>query len=157
MATKQKDAVFAALETARGQGLEGDSLREFATEVLAQGLMTGEIVHSKGAITDPKKAKSYAGSLISNWTKKDTRLTNGVKYVPETKRGPILKDEKLKDLTVAMKSILVNQPTNAELIARVQAAIDERRAEVAATKAATKVQSMDEALATLESLGIEVA
>lgn len=153
---KQKDAVFSALEAARGQGLEGDAVREFAIEQVAQGLMAGEVQHSKGAL-DPKRAASYAGSLVSNWTKKDTRLTNGVKYVPETRRGPIVKDDTLIKLNGSLKSLEVNQPDNTDLIERVRGAIEARKAEIAATKAATKVQSMDEALATLESLGIEVA
>ncbi len=156
MATKQKDAVFAAIQAASDQGLDGDAANEFAVEQVTQGLMAGEIAHSKGAL-DPKAAKSYARSLVANWRKKDVRLTNGVKYVPTTKRGPIVKDDQLKKLTESLKSLKINQPDNTDLIARVEAAIAARKETLAAEKAATKVQSMDEALATLESLGIDVA
>lgn len=157
MATKQKDAVFTALETARSQGLEGDAAREFAVEQVTQGLIAGEVQHSAGKVEDPKKAKSYARSLVANWLKKDDRLNGGVKYVPETKRGPQVKDEQLKKLNAALKSLEVNDPENTETIERVRNAINARKTQLAAEKAATKVQSMDEALATLSELGIDVA
>jgi hypothetical protein len=157
MSTKQKDAVFNAITMASEQGLEGDSAHAFAVEQVKTGLMSGEIQHSAGAITDPKKAESYAKALIANWRKKDDRLTGGVKYVPATKRGPIVKDDMLKKLNESLKSLKVNQPGNAELIARVEAAITARKAELAAAKAQSKVQSLDETLSTLADLGIEVA
>lgn len=156
MSTKQKDAVFTALSQAISSGLEGESATAFAVEQVKMGLMSGEIIHSKGVFTDEKLAESYARSLISNWKKKDIRLTDGVKYVPTTKRGPIMKDEKLKKLTESLKSLRVTSPDNTDLIARVEAAIEARRTELASEKAATKVQSLDETLASLADLGIEI-
>lgn len=151
---KQKDAVYAALEAAQAEGHQGDEATEFAVEKVKQGLMSGEIAHSKGQL-DEKAARSYAGSLISNWKKKDPRLNGGVQYVPETKRGPQVKDELLRTLSTNLKSLKANN-ADAELIARVEAAIENRRAEVQAEKAATKVQSLDETMASLEALGIQV-
>ena len=151
---KQKDGVFAALQAASEQGLEGDQAIDFAVEQVKQGLMSGEIAHSKGQL-DEKSARSYAGSLVSNWRKKDERLNGGVKYVPETKRGPQVKDETLKTLMTNLKSLKANN-ADADLIARVEAAIEARRSEVQATKAAAKVQSMDETLASLQALGIAI-
>jgi len=151
---KQKDAVFAALEQAQRLDLEGDAAHAFAVEKVKQGLMDGTVFHSKGRL-DEKKAKSYAGSLLANWFKKDERLNGGVKYVPETKRGPQVKDELLKTLTTNLKSLKANN-ADAELIARVESAIETRRAALAAEKQATKVQSLDETMASLEALGIEV-
>jgi hypothetical protein len=154
---KQKDAVFAAMTAGSEQGLTGDDQINFAVEQVKTGLMSGEIVHSKGPFTDEKAARSYAGSLVSNWKKKDVRLTGGVKYTPETKRGPIVKDETLKKLNDSLKSLRINQPNNSDLIGRVEAAIEERRSQLAAAKAQTKVQTLDETLAALQELGIEVA
>jgi 2-oxoglutarate dehydrogenase complex dehydrogenase (E1) component-like enzyme len=156
MSMKQKDAVFQALETARGQGLEGDQAREFAVRMIATGLMNGSVSHSKGQL-DEKRAVSYAGSLVSNWTKKDTRLTNGVKYVPENRTGPRVKDETLKKLTAALKSLEVNNPENIELIERTKSAIATRKEQITTAKASAKAISIDEALASLAELGIEVA
>lgn len=155
--TKQKDAVFAALSAASTQGLEGENATNFAVEQVKTGLMTGEIIHSKGTFTDEKAAQSYARSLVSNWRKKDERLNGGAKYVPATKRGPIMKDEMLKKLNDSLKSLRINQPENHELIGRVEAAIEARKAVIANEKQASKVQSLDETLAALQDLGIEVA
>lgn len=157
MSIKQKDAVFNAIQAASEQGLEGDQLTTFAVEQVKQGLMSGEVQHSKGNMSDEKAALSYARSLVSNWRKKDERLTGGVKYVPATKRGPIMKDETLRKLNDSLKSLRVNDPDNAELIGKVEAAIDARKSQLAAEKAASKVQSLDETLAALADLGIEVA
>lgn len=155
MSMKQKDAVFQAIEAARGQGLEGDQAREFAVRTIATGLMNGSVSHSKGQL-DEKSATSYASSLFSNWTKKDTRLTNGVKYVPENKTGPRVKDEALKKLSAALKSLEANGG-NHDLIERTKAAIATRKEQIAAAKATAKAISIDEALANLAELGIEVA
>lgn len=154
---KQKEAVFAALAAAGEQGLEADAATAFAVEQVKTGLMAGEVQHSSGAITDPKKAESYAKALISNWLKKDERLNGGAKYVPTNRRGPIMKDERLKALSESLKSLKVNQPGNTDLIARVEAAIDARKTELASAKATSKVQTLDETLASLQELGIEVA
>lgn len=157
MATKQRDAVFLAIMAAREAGFEGGAENDFATQQVKTGLMTGEIVHSKGAISDEKVATVYARSLISNWRKKDDRLNGGVKYAPTTKRGPIMKDETLKKLSDSLKSLKIVQPDNMDLITRVESAISSRRELLASQKAATKVQSLDETLAALADLGIEVA
>lgn len=167
---KQKDAVFAAITAAQEQGLEGDAARNFAVEQVKQGLMDGTIQHSAGQITDEKRAQGYARSLVSNWLKKDERLNGGTKYVPATKRGPILKDETLRKIVEARKSLEVNLNAlrtsggDPDLIARVEAALEqtrtkeaERREALAAEKAQSKVQSLEETMANLEALGIEVA
>jgi len=68
-----------------------------------------------------------------------------------------LKDARLKGLTESLKSLRVTSPENIDLIGRVETAIEERKATLASTKAASKVQSLDETLAALADLGIEVA
>jgi len=151
---KQKDAVFAAITLAATNGLEGDSAHDFAVEQVKIGLMTGEVEHSKGQL-DEKAAKSYAGSLISNWKKKDKRLNGGVDYTPTTKRGPQVKDERLKELNDNLKALKAHS-ADMTIITRVESAIEARRAELSAEKAASKVQSLDETLASLQALGIDV-
>lgn len=152
---KQREAVFAAIEAGQTQGLTGDELRAFAVEQVKQGLMAGQISHSKGQL-DEAKAQSYARSLYSNWTKKDDRLNGGVKYEPKTKRGPLVKDEQLKALKANLDSLKAHS-ADADLIARVEAAYNARKEQVQAEKAASKVQSLDETLASLQALGIDVA
>lgn len=151
---KQKEAVFAAITLATTQGLEGDSAHDFAVEQVKLGLMSGEVEHSKGNL-DEKSAKSYAGSLISNWKKKDTRLNGGLKYEPSTKRGPQVKDERLKELNDNLKALKAHS-ADMTIVSRVETAIEARRAELNAEKSASKVQSLDDTFASLAALGIEV-
>lgn len=150
---KQKEGVFAAITVGMEQGLEGDALKTFAVEQVKVGLMTGEIGHSKGPIADEKAARSYAVGLVNNWMKKDERLTGGAKYVPQTKRGPRVKDEELLKLTTSLKSLEAHGADQG-LIDTVKARIEARRQVLAQEKATSKVQSLDETLAELEALGI---
>lgn len=154
MAMKQKDAVFAAFNAGQQQGLEGEALKSFAAEQVKQGLMSGEVSHKEGAITDEAKATKYAKSLISNWTKKDDRLTNGVKYVPATRRGPQVKDDVLKKLNESLKSLKVHDAGNMTLISSVEAKIAERKAQLAQEKAGSKVQTLEETMAALAEIGV---
>ena len=156
MSITQKEAVFQAITDGQTQGFTGNDLKAFAVEQVKSGLMSGEVEY-KNDRTDEKACTNYARALYSNWTKKDTRLNGGAKYVPATIRGPQVKDEQLKKLTESLKSIKVNAPGESDLIARVEAAIEARKAELHATKAQSKVQSLDETFAALAELGIEVA
>lgn len=151
---KQKDAVFAAITLAQTNGLEGDAAHNFAVEQVKLGLMSGEVEHSKGQL-DEKGARSYAGSLISNWKKKDKRLNGGVDYTPSTKRGPQVKDERLKELNGNLKALRAHG-ADMTIISRVESAIEARREELQAEKSASKVQSIEDTFASLAALGIEV-
>lgn len=154
MTVKQKDAVYAALVLAQSQGLEGDAARNFAVEQVKIGLMSGEVQHTKGAFTDEARAMSYSRSLIANWLKKDERLNGNVPYVPAKPRGPQVKDEALKALNENLKSLKAHS-ADSDLIARVESAINAKKAELAAEKGKSKVQSIEETMASLEALGIQ--
>jgi len=153
---KQKDSVFAAFTSGVEAGLEpgSDALFNHMAAEVENGIRAGEVDYTKSR-SDEKIVRTYSRSLISNWTKKDIRLTNGVKYVPATKRGPQVKDETLKALNTSLKSLKAHGG-DMSLISRVETAIEQRRDSIQTAKAATKVQSLDQTLETLMSLGIEV-
>lgn len=152
---KQKEAVYAAYQSGVNNGLEhgSDQLFDFVAGQMQTGITDGTVDYS-GDRGDEKKVKSYSRSVTSNWFKKDERIS-GAKYVPATKRGPQVKDELLRTLNVNLKSLKANN-ADMTLISRVEHAIEARKSEIAATKQASKVQSMDETLASLQALGIEV-
>lgn len=155
---KQKEAVFSAFSAGIDSGMEQGTpaLFDHVASLVASGITSGEVEYSKDR-SDEKVAKAYSRSLTSNWFKKDDRINGGTKYIPATKRGPQVKDETLKKLSVSLKSLKAhNGQVDMNLISRVETAIDARKQQLASEKAATKVQSLDETLAALESLGIEV-
>lgn len=152
---KQKDFVKQAILACMSQGLEGDALNSAASESIKTGLVTGECEHSKGPM-DEKTAKSYAKSLVGNYLKKDKDLNGGVKYEPTTRRGPIVKDQRLKDLKTSLKALEANS-ASPELIAQVTTAIATREAELEAEKTTSKLPSLEETMAKLAELGINVA
>lgn len=155
---KQKEAVFAAFTAGIQAGLEqgSDQLFDHVAGQVQAGITSGEVEYSKDR-ADEKAVKSYSRSVTSNWFKKDERIA-GVKYTPATKRGPQVKDETLKKLNTSLKSLRA-QPegtVDMNLITRVEAAIAERKAAIQSDKARSKVQSLDDAMAALSELGIEV-
>ena len=151
---KQKDAVFAAYTAGINAGLEHGSKPLFdhvKTEIF-HGITAGDISYNKDR-SNEKEVRNYAGSVTNNFFKKDERIS-GAKYVPQTKRGPIVKDERLIELSTNLKALKVHSPENMELIGRVQAAFDARKAEVAASKVSTKVKSEAETMESLAALGL---
>lgn len=154
---KQKEAVFAAYTAGIEAGLEhgSDALFDQVAASVAAGIFNGEVEYGKDR-TDEKAVRSYSRSVTSNWFKKDQRIS-GAKYVPATRRGPQVKDERLKALIANLKSLKAHDSqVDMTLIQRVEAAIAARKSELAAEKAASKVQSLEETMASLEALGIEV-
>ncbi len=155
---KQKEAVFAAYQAGINNGLAAGSepLFDHVASQVEAGIRAGEVDYSKDR-NDEKTVKSYSRSVTSNWFKKDDRIS-GAKYVPATKRGPQVKDDMLRKLNTSLKSLKAQAPGTVDmnLIQRVEAAIEERKAQVASTKAASKVQSIDDAMNTLAELGIAV-
>ena len=152
----QKETVFNAFQGATNEGLTGTAHTAFVIDQIACDLTSGECAHSKGPITDEKEARKYAGALLSNWKKKDTRLSGGVAYVPATPRGPQVKDGLLKQLNGNLKSLKAHGVEDMDLITRVEAAIATRREELAAAKGIAKVQPIEDAMAELAALGIAV-
>lgn len=166
----QKEAVYVAYTTALSDrnidfttpaNLSPEILsavRKDMRENIASGIVDGSISCEKPEYrADLKAAGTYASGLVSNWFKKDTRLTGGVKYEAQTTRGPVTRDEKLKALKNA--KVAAEGANDMELLTKIEAAITTRQAEVDADKAAKKAPkapSVDDAVAKLAELGIEL-
>ncbi len=166
----QKEAVYVAYTTALSdRGIEFTTPGSLSPEVLsavrkdmreniASGIVDGSISCEKEDYrSDLAKASTYASGLISNWFKKDTRLTGGVKYEAQSTRGPVTRDEKLKALKNAHKA--ATAANDMELLTKLEAAISKRQAEVDAERQASKAAkapSVDDAVAKLAELGIEL-
>lgn len=150
---KQKEAVFAAYTDGRNSGLEhgSEQLFEHVAAMVQSGIANGEVDYGKDRANE-KQVKSYARSLTSNWFKKDDRIA-GTKYVPATKRGPQIKDENLKLLTQALKSLKAHN-ADMTVITRVEEAIKTRRDELSSLKDKSKVMPVEDALAALADLGL---
>lgn len=151
---KQKQFVKEAILAAIALELEGAALISHASELVMNGLMSGECEFS-GAI-DEKRAKSYSKSVVGNYLKKDKDLNGGVKYTPANPRGPIVKDQRLKDLKTSLKALQANG-VDSGLIAQIETAILIRETEVDSEKATSKLPSLEETMAKLAELGISVA
>ena len=102
--------------------------------ILFEGFRSGSISHSEAfaskTLSDDSLLNTYCNGLISNWTKKDKRLNGDVKYTiknPGSRAGQ--GDEKVKELRKLLKQVI---GTEAE--SEVKAALDDRVAEVKATK-----------------------
>jgi hypothetical protein len=152
---KQKEAVFNAYQTGINNGLQhgGDQLFEAVAADVSQQIAAGGVEYGKDR-SDEKAVKSYGRALTSNWFKKDERIS-GAKYVPATRRGPQVKDDTLKKLSSSLKALKIHNG-DMTLIAKVEAAVETRRAELQAAKASSKVQSLDDTLQALEELGIRI-
>lgn len=84
---KQKEAVFSAIVGVLGtfEGSAQDMItpeqRKQVCQILVEGFNQGKI--SLDREYDEAGMKTYVNGLVSNWLRKDTRLTGGVKYVPK--------------------------------------------------------------------------
>jgi hypothetical protein len=152
---KQKDVVFAAFMSIVGEGKTvadaTETQRQQVKEQVASQLHDGSCDWD-----DPDKSPEhclrYAGSLVSNWFKKDPRLNGVGKYTPKTRRGPLVKDEELKKLIAARDSAVVLGRT--EVVPQLESRIAQRKEQLKLEKAKTKVLSQDELAATLTELGL---
>jgi hypothetical protein len=158
----QKDSVFTAYEQGKAQNLTGKDLATFASTQVALGLMQGEVEHStpEKFLNNEKEANKYAKELVSNWFRRDQRINGGVKYVPETKRGPIVKNADLKDLLAAQRKLSkIGSPEAQEVLSMISPKIEELSAiEMEARKArqsskAKKEVSVDDIFSSLVEKG----
>lgn len=154
---KQKDAVFAAIESTlteanvafeSGQDVSQvltKELRSSVADILVEGFRSGRIQIDSSSPANAEKLsnetalRQYVSGLISNWLRKDTRLNGGIAYVPSktgTKRGS--SDASLK----AMRALLA-QATSSEDRAEIQTHIDARLAQLNSEKAASKRVQVD--------------
>ena len=138
MKMNQKEAVFAAIcnvtgHTGEGQVVITKEQRSQVNAILFEGFRSGKITIER-EFSD-SDLKGYVSGLQSNWIRKDKRLNGGVKYTaknPGSRAGST--DASLK----AMRALLTTLDNDADR-AEVQAAIDQRVSESAATKQAKVV------------------
>lgn len=147
MSVSQKDAVFSAVNTVLDKS--GHSVNEMTREerseivgIITSGLISGSVSFSDNARSKydtPEKIREYAGGLVTNWLRKDTRLNGGEKYTPKNPGSRAGSgDEVLKNLKVLRMTT-----TDAEKISAIDEAIAARSAELATAKASSKRSSIN--------------
>lgn len=150
----QKQAVIAILDAGIAAGLTGTDLRKDCIGKIKEGLMQGQIPHSKGQLDD-KSATTYAGALVSNYLKKEATYHNGVPYSErKTERGPRVKDAELMELNKSIES-LEAQPNlsdeHKDLLARAKVARDNRKTFLDSQKATKDVMPLEDAVASINA------
>ena len=135
----QKEAVFNAISAiiTVDPSVQTTLTKEQRAQVcdeLAHWFLAGDVVLSDSAKakydTQEKLAKKYCPGLVNNWLRKDTRLSGGVKWQtknPGSRAGS--GDDQIRELR-KLKSTM----TNPDHIAKVEAAITERLAELKAER-----------------------
>ena len=146
MKLNQKEAVYSATMSVLSENsinLEGNiadvmtkELRKDICAIVLEGFSKGEIElrdtnSNREKVTDPKLLTSYVSGLVNNWHRKDSRLNGGTKYVTKNP-GSRVSDPQLK----ALKA-LAKQFAGTDKAPKIQAEIDKRSAEIAASKVKT--------------------
>ena len=134
---KQREAVYQAVMSVcdfEGKCEPTKEERAQIINIVTQGIMSGDVDFSEAAhakySTEPE-VKKYTSGLVSNWLRKDKRLNGGVQYVPAnpgSRTGS--QDPEIKNLKLLIKSGRLNE----EQTEKVQARIDEKVAELRASK-----------------------
>jgi hypothetical protein len=138
----QKEAVYKGFESGKELNLSGKELIVHATTIVQQGLMAGEVEHStpEKFLNNEKESKRYASALVLNWFRRDLRISGGVKYVPTTRRGPIVKNVELKDLLAAQRKLSkIGSPEAQEVLAMIAPKIETLSASENAAREARKM------------------
>ena len=139
MKMSQKEAVFQAVCNVTGFDGEGTvaiskEQRAQVNAILFEGVRSGAI-QCETEYTD-SDLKTYVSGLQSNWLRKDKRLNGGVKYEaknPGSRAGST-------DATLKAMRALIQQPgLTDDDKAEIQMHIDERVAQINATKVAKTV------------------
>ena len=143
----QKDGVFNAVSEVV-QVIDGEAVvltkdhKSTLIGMLATALEEGaiEVKEAKRAkMTEAKHYREYASNILNNWTRKDPRLNGGVKYQPKNPGSRAgAGDDQVRELK-KLKSTL----SDAEQIAKVDEAIEQRLAELKAERNQAKVQEID--------------
>ena len=145
----QKDAVFNTVQSVlneAGKSIDGrveltDDERKACLAVLTETMKQGEILLSEAKqakMTEEKHYKDYSANILNNWLRKDKRLNGDTVYVPKNPGSRAgAGDEQVKELK-KLKSTLSDPAAQAE----VQAAIDERVAELRAERNQAKVEDI---------------
>ena len=138
MVVSQKDAVFNTVTKCRGE--DGQFSRQAVIQEMVDMWKSGELDCPKSS--DEAEVRTYCSSLISNWLRRDPRLSganpvNATTRSPSSPRAPRepkqakpTVDEQMKKL-IAAKSILMKDklPTDEidQMITARQAQLDEAR------------------------------
>jgi hypothetical protein len=146
MKVNQKEAVFNAvnevIEITENAVFLSKDQKHTLIGMLATSLEEGAIEVSaakQAKMTEAKHYRDYASNILNNWTRKDTRLNGGEKYVtknPGSRAGA--GDDQVKELK-KLKSTL-SEP---DQVAKVQEAIDTRLCELKAERNAGKVKEIN--------------
>jgi len=124
----QREAVYRAVMSCRDENGHYD--RKEVIETMFTMYQAGEwsIKTSSQKESDDAK-RAYIGSLITNWTKKDPRLSGSPVHTPERKKRKPADDE-MKRLMLA-KIVLLNESQSTE---EIDALIQQRQDEISAAK-----------------------
>ena len=154
---KQVESVILHWTNGTNNGLTGKDLEAYVATEVFHGLRSGDVELRKASIKeDEKECMRYAKSLVSNHFKKAKEINGGIKYTPATTRGPIVKDEMLRELTKNLKALKAMAEPDMNLILAVEAAIDNRASQVEEVKKVKAAPSIDDIKAKLEALGVAI-
>jgi len=154
---KQVESVILHWTNGTNNGLTGKDLEAYVATEVFHGLRSGDVELRKAAIKeDEKECMRYAKSLVSNHFKKAKEINGGIKYTPATTRGPIVKDEMLRELGKNLKALKSMSEPDMNLITAVEAAIAQRAGQVEEVKKAKSAPSIDDIKSKLEALGVVI-
>jgi hypothetical protein len=125
--------------------------------IVTEGFRSGEVElkdtpANKAKLADESELKKYVSGLVNNWHRKDTRMNGGDQYQPKnpgSRTGQ--SDPEIKQLRLLLKS----GQLSAEQTDIVQSRLDEKLAEIAATKAKVEVDFSALPAELKAKLGIE--
>ena len=127
---KQKDAVYNAVVSVKGTSTFSGPVeltkeeRQSVSTILFNGFKSNEIVLSS-EMADDKELTSYISGLVSNWLRKDTRLSGGIAYVPKNPGSRAGSgDETLKAMR-ALLSVTTDPNDRAEIQGHIDARVTE--------------------------------
>jgi len=130
----QRQGVFAAVEavvgTIEGSKVELSERQKKEVYALLFSMFKSGDIEYRGGCPDDAKLLKYIPGLVNNWLRKDPGLNGNVKYEaknPGSRSGA--GDEQLK----AMKA-LAAVTSDPEALAEIEAAIEQRKAELAKAK-----------------------
>lgn len=121
-------------------------IRKEIVAIVTQSIMAGETEFSAEASTKhdtEPKVRAYTSGLVNNWHRKDKRFNGGTKYEaknPGSRTGS--SDEQIK----ALKTLRTTKEGDEEALKVIDAAITERKAELANAKAKVTMSDAQMAL-----------
>lgn len=144
--TTQKEAVYNTVRSVmdeHGKSFEDGQKVELTKDMKAQCvevLVAGFEANEIELKSEQENLKSYAGGLLSNWLRKDKRLNGNTIYKPAnpgSRTGQ--SDPQVKNMRILLGTL----PEGSEEYSKVEAAIENRIAEIKAEKAKSKAKEID--------------